>query len=49
LRADGVETCGQLEVLRRCHCDEMQGHLFSKPLPADEMLALLHSGRRVPH
>jgi len=27
----------------------MQGHLLSKPLPADEMLALLHSGRRVPH
>jgi EAL domain-containing protein (putative c-di-GMP-specific phosphodiesterase class I) len=47
--AEGVETRGQLDLLRRYHCDQMQGYLFSKPLPADEMLTLLQSGRRLLH
>jgi EAL domain-containing protein (putative c-di-GMP-specific phosphodiesterase class I) len=47
--AEGVEIRGQLDVLRRYQCDQMQGYLFSKPLPADEMLALLQSGRRLTH
>jgi EAL domain-containing protein (putative c-di-GMP-specific phosphodiesterase class I) len=34
--AEGVETRGQLEALRRLECDEYQGYLFSKPLPAIE-------------
>jgi EAL domain-containing protein (putative c-di-GMP-specific phosphodiesterase class I) len=33
--AEGVDEEGQAEVLRRLHCDEMQGYLFSKPLPFD--------------
>ncbi|HJV92049.1 MAG TPA: EAL domain-containing protein, partial [Azonexus sp.] len=33
--AEGVETAGQMNYLRRHHCDEMQGYLFSRPLPAD--------------
>ena len=28
-------------MLRLLRCDEMQGYLFSKPLPFDEMTALL--------
>jgi len=39
--AEGVETAEQEEILRRLNCDEMQGFLFSKPLPFDELSALL--------
>jgi len=34
--AEGVEDTAQLEFLRRRACDETQGYLFSKPLPAEE-------------
>ncbi len=39
--AEGVETPGQLEFLRRAGCDSIQGFLFSRPLPADEAEAFL--------
>ncbi len=39
--AEGVETEEQLEILRSLDCDEMQGYLFSKPVPADEAGKLL--------
>lgn len=32
--AEGVETEGQLAFLREQRCHEMQGYLFSRPLPA---------------
>ena len=37
--AEGVETEEQACLLRLLHCDEMQGYLFSKPVP----LALFES------
>ena len=33
--AEGVETEEQLQLLRLLKCDEMQGFLFSKPMPVD--------------
>ncbi|MFA6013450.1 MAG: EAL domain-containing protein [Gallionellaceae bacterium] len=39
--AEGVETEAQLGYLRSVHCKEMQGYLYSRPLPAEEFAALL--------
>jgi diguanylate cyclase (GGDEF)-like protein/PAS domain S-box-containing protein len=35
--AEGVETHEQLELLRKLHCDEYQGFLFSPPVGPDEI------------
>jgi diguanylate cyclase (GGDEF)-like protein len=44
--AEGVEEQVQLNFLREHHCDEGQGYLFSKPLPAPGFAALLTRGPR---
>ena len=42
--AEGVETEGQFSKLKEKHCDEMQGYLFSKPVPVDQVENLLRHG-----
>ena len=39
--AEGVETAEQLAFLRTLQCDELQGYLFSRPVPSDELTRLL--------
>lgn len=42
--AEGIETPEQLAILRDGGCDEIQGFLFSKPLPAEEFVRFLVAG-----
>jgi EAL domain-containing protein (putative c-di-GMP-specific phosphodiesterase class I) len=39
--AEGVETQGQLDVLRAMGCDQAQGFLFSRAVPATAFPQLL--------
>ncbi len=42
--AEGVETIQQLKVLQKEQCQEIQGYLFSHPVPVDEFETLLQKG-----
>ena len=39
--AEGVETQAQLDCLRELGCDNYQGYLFSRPVPAEQLVAML--------
>lgn len=39
--AEGVETDEQAAILHLCGCDELQGYLFSRPVPAHEITEML--------
>ncbi len=45
--AEGVETPDQLAFLRRHRCDQLQGYLFSRPVPADVFQGFLREGKRL--
>jgi diguanylate cyclase (GGDEF)-like protein/PAS domain S-box-containing protein len=45
--AEGVETGAQLAFLAEHGCDEIQGYIFSRPLPAADCGAWLAEGRRL--
>ena len=45
--AEGVQAEGQLRFLREQGCDWMQGYLFSRPVPGDEITTFLAEGRNL--
>ncbi len=44
--AEGVETAEQLDALRHYGCDMVQGYLFSKPVPNEDITRMLREGKR---
>ena len=42
---EGVETSEQYEFLSSIGCQRVQGYYFSKPVPYDEMKAMIVSGK----
>jgi len=47
--AEGVETEAQLQIIERLGCTEMQGYLYSRPVPVDQLAVLLSIERRTDH
>ena len=45
--AEGVETPGQFNFLKRNACDQIQGYHASRPLPADQITELLRRDERL--
>lgn len=45
--AEGLETREQLQIMRGLACNEMQGFLFSRPLPVAEFTEVLRQGLRL--
>ncbi|MDN4039405.1 EAL domain-containing protein [Massilia sp. YIM B02443] len=46
--AEGVETLEQLDCLRGCGCDEVQGHIYGRPQPVEALEPLLRARRVEP-
>jgi EAL domain-containing protein (putative c-di-GMP-specific phosphodiesterase class I) len=43
--SEGVDSAEQAKTLRSFRGDQMQGDLFSKPIPMDEIAARLEKSR----
>ncbi|HEY0060481.1 MAG TPA: EAL domain-containing protein [Telluria sp.] len=47
--AEGVETEAQYQFLKAIGCDEVQGYLFSRPVPPDQMGSLISGTSPLTH
>ncbi len=47
--AEGVETIAQLDFLRGAGCDQVQGHVYSRPQTVERIEALLRAGHIEPN
>jgi diguanylate cyclase (GGDEF)-like protein len=45
--AEGVEKKEQMQLIRSLKCDELQGNIFSLPLPPEEIGKLLKKGKKL--
>ena len=44
--AEGVETVGQLRLLRAQGCHEAQGYLLSRPIEADKLIDIIKNPKK---
>jgi EAL domain-containing protein (putative c-di-GMP-specific phosphodiesterase class I) len=44
--AEGIETLGELKVLRDVGCDMAQGYLFARPMTKHEFANVVHQPKR---
>lgn len=47
--AEGVETQGQLDILRRAKCPRVQGYGIARPMAPADMIDWLHANTPLPH
>ncbi|MNR64250.1 Oxygen sensor protein DosP [compost metagenome] len=43
--AEGVESIEQVALLQACNCDDIQGYIYSRPIPSSECAELLAERR----
>jgi diguanylate cyclase (GGDEF)-like protein/PAS domain S-box-containing protein len=47
--AEGVETCEQLNKLRELNCAQLQGYLYSRPIPSEQIELMLAAPPALPN
>ena len=45
--AEGIEAPEQVDFLRSIGCDLVQGYVYARPMPAEELEAWKRSGKRI--
>lgn len=45
--AEGIETIGQAEILKKSGCDHAQGYFFGKPMPGDQFESFVKNRQKI--